>query len=141
MNDKSHDIVIRITAGKYAGKTYEFMLAEDSDGNKEWHVIRTHSLPPFMDKHRIEMVIRAKDDLMIASGISEKARATQIIEELERISESTDAYEHAAVLTGFNDETYYIMVDQSSPTHRALRHEGEEDPEYQVLLNVWSIYI
>ena len=136
----AYDVTIVINNGTYNGKSFGFMLAESNIGEKEWHVVSLNKKPPYMEKDSISMVIRAKDDQMIASGIMENERAAQISSDIDNISESTDSYDHAATLTGFDGKTYSIMVDQASPQQRALVHEGESNPEYQVLLNVWSIY-
>ena len=140
MPNDAYDISIRINNGDHNGEVYNFMLAEDSNRLKEWHLVKLNNKPPLMTKHFITAVITARDDQMVSSGIMESKRASLIMEEINRISDSTDSYAHCATLTGFDGLTYHIVIDMGSPEHRAMVHEGEFEPEYQVVLKMWSIY-
>ena len=139
-SEEVYDITIQVTAGVHAGEVYGFMLSQTQQGIKEWSCLRLLTSPPDMSKHKIAFVVAARNGMMTLAGVPDERTPTQIMSEIENITRSTNGYDNAAILTESNGERYHIIVDSSSPTTQAVRHEGEDELEYRIELNVWSIY-
>lgn len=128
---KVYDIAFQLEDGT----EYGFMLAR-VDGKKAWAVNREFHPPPSMIKQRINLVITAREDEILASAVRQLKRMEEILSDLEKIMAS----EGSIVLTGLDNQKYPVLIDKAGLQINTLIHEKQREPEYQVSLLLWGLY-
>jgi hypothetical protein len=127
-----HDVIFEITSGDNRGDVYRYTLV--TDGKKLWEVTPKFKPAPSMIKEQIDMTIAVRDYNIPNSGATELRAASKIIEELSLIARAD------AKMTGLDNITRDIKIDQDGFTITSSVTEKGKDAEYGVKVRCWGLY-
>ena len=136
-NMRSNDVTFIINSNDngHMGDSYGFTLARDR-GRKAWTVTRLYYPPPSNVKHRIEMIITAREDNIGGSGIIETVRIEAILEKMGRISDEIEP----VTLKGLDGEEYLVRIDRDGLQTDNVMDEKDRSPEFQLKVLAWSLH-
>ena len=128
------DIKFTIHSGDYQGDTYRYILAMDS-GRKRWMATPVYKPPPSRIKEKIDMVISVRENNISYTGAQELRLVNNIIDELRRIADDTDA-----TMVGLDGRERYVQIDEDGYSIMSVVNEHTREPEYQITLSCWGLY-
>lgn len=121
-----------ITFKTSAGKTYQYTLSN----SESWNVQTVFSQPPSIIKHKIALKISASQDSVNMTGGLSRKGAQVIVDELADLAQETSAI----TLTGYDGETYAVLLAIDGIRVSLPRDEKTRTPEFEVTVNLWGLY-
>lgn len=117
--------------------TYDYMLAQDENGQKAWRVRQLFMQPPSLLKDKIDMTILAAPETRDTTEaiVTDKSIATVLVE-LRVLADKTSAI----TLTGFDGQTYKVLFDQSATNIKSILDPTGRITHYTIDLSCWNLY-
>lgn len=116
--------------------TYEFMLAEDENGQKKWAVTQLFSQPPSLLKNRIEATLKAAPSVRQSDDeVTELKTIALVKAELRTLIDVSNI-----TLTGLDGLTYYVTFDATATNIRSIIDTTGRIVEYEIDIACWDLY-
>ena len=119
-----------------SGTDYEFMLAVDTNGRKQWQVQQLFTQPPSLLKNKIDMTIKAAPSMREGDNVPITDKDIETVLGELRILIDGDTI----TLTGFDGETYYVTLDPKSTNAQSVVDESGRITEYNIDISCWDLY-
>jgi hypothetical protein len=120
-----------------AGSTdYNYMLAQDKEGNKRWTVEKQHNPPPsvILDKITMTISVAARMRQQTSSTIITTRDIATVLAELRILADETSDI----TLIGFDAQTYYVLFDPTACVANSILDETGRITHYHVDLICWN---
>jgi len=114
---------------------YNYMIAVDGNGDKEWYVEQWVLQPPSRILSKIDMVILAAPDMTQADGTPIDTRTiSTVLDELRVLADAATL----ATLDGLDGKTYHVDLDRSATKTKATKDESGTVTQYKIAISCWD---
>ena len=119
-----------------SGTDYEYMLAQDDNGQKRWSVQQLFRPPPSLLENKIDLVILASPAMRDSdNNIIDTRDIATVIDELRTLIDG-----NTITLVGYDDETYYVTFDPNATKINPILDISGRITEYEITLSCWDLY-
>lgn len=119
-------------------ETYDYMLAQDANGQKAWQVRQLFMQAPSLIKDKIDLTILAAPQMRQADGTVIATRTiSTVLTELRSLTDKTAVIK----LDGLDGiSTYRVLFDQTATNAKTILDPTGRITQYEIDLSCWNLY-
>ena len=115
---------------------YNYMLAQDKEGQKRWLVEKQYNAPPsvILDKITMTISVAARMRQQTSSTIITTRDVATVMAELRILTDETSDI----TLSGFDGITYYVLFDRAPIRAESVLDETGRKTHYNIDIVCWN---